>query len=527
MSNKLVHRIWFGGSPVPEAYERYWNAWRRMMPDTEFVTWDEARLDDLPVTRSRRDDVKSAVQLSDIARYELLASEGGTYLDCDILPLRQMDFSGADRLVTCNENDEDDIRSIGFIAAPAGDASLVSAVEKLKTAPLGATYTNVETGPVFFRSVIQDELRLPRQSFYPYSAVEPLSVVFDRDLSETIGIHVWGMSWLDPGGLAYNALRQFGNGDTVSSRTHALALADRLPFASDLLRAIEETRLARAQLARALRAPVFHLVGYNRTIGGWELTGTDPETLAFPTFLEACWQLLTTTPASKIWQVGAADGILVDPLRPILANFDPSCALLEPNPYLFKRLKENYALNERAQMFELAMGENAGEFTLNAVNPEKVETLDLPAWAVGISSFHLDKNALGGLTITAELQRRIEKAVESVRVQKVSPTQLREACGFWPDILIVDAEGDDAEIINAILAQSVYPKIILFEHACMPQEQRERLQSRLGTAYFSHSSEEDTLALRADFYAELAMQAFVDAGRKQFLDRMGLDVIVR
>ena len=44
---------------------------------------------------------------------------------------------------------------------------------------------------------------------------------------------------------------------------------------------------------------------------------------AYFDLLKTCFYLMDTDKAAVIWQIGAADGIIADPLRPLLVNRDP------------------------------------------------------------------------------------------------------------------------------------------------------------------------------------------------------------
>lgn len=84
---RVIHQIWIGGPP-PAACAA-WSAYARRH-DWAYRLWDEAALaaagvtaDPLWIMMRKAGDLPGAV---DIARYHLLAREGGLYLDCDWYP---------------------------------------------------------------------------------------------------------------------------------------------------------------------------------------------------------------------------------------------------------------------------------------------------------------------------------------------------------------------------------------------------------------------------------------------------------
>lgn len=86
---RVIHQIWIGGPP-PAACA-VWSDYARRH-DWSYRLWDERALDAVGITSDplwtmmrKAGDLPGAV---DIARYHLLAREGGLYLDCDWYPAR-------------------------------------------------------------------------------------------------------------------------------------------------------------------------------------------------------------------------------------------------------------------------------------------------------------------------------------------------------------------------------------------------------------------------------------------------------
>lgn len=86
MIPKIIHYCWFGGNPLPEEVKGYMDTWRRHFPDFEIKQWDESNFDvnTLEYTRQAYYAGKYAF-VSDVARLHALVSEGGLYLDTDII----------------------------------------------------------------------------------------------------------------------------------------------------------------------------------------------------------------------------------------------------------------------------------------------------------------------------------------------------------------------------------------------------------------------------------------------------------
>ncbi len=161
---RVIHQIWIGNKPVPAAVA----AWRHHagLQGYQYRLWQEADLarlglPDQPVFAAMlaRGDYPGAV---DVARYAILAAEGGIYLDCDWYPARDdIGFHDLLPLIGLTAWAEDVPRQTGlgglllgnsFIAVPPDhpalhrlNAALPQALELLPEAPAWWS-----TGPLVF-----------------------------------------------------------------------------------------------------------------------------------------------------------------------------------------------------------------------------------------------------------------------------------------------------------------------------------------------------------------------------------------
>jgi FkbM family methyltransferase len=527
MVPRVLHRVWLGPRPIPERYEAYWAAWKRQLPDYELVTWTEREAVRLASVAPLLERAVSPTQQADILRYAVLQAEGGVYMDCDMMPLQWRDWGLEEGLVTCNESTDDDIRSIGFIAAPKGNETFARALSLISATKLGTDAVNFETGPVLFRKAIAAEQRLPDAAFYPYHHEEPFSAIFERDLSATYGIHVWGMSWLGPDALADKARRWMQAGDIGAAEALARTLPAEPP-AADIVEHCRRVRSIRTMLVNAVEERRYaSAVDSGWLCGALIPAPAAPLPSAHPRFLDAAWHLLQQSPASPVWQIGAADGIVADPLRPLLINFDPPGMLVEPNPWIFSRLQQNYRNNARLTLVNAAVAGTAGKAELRAVVPEEVAARALPDWALGLSTFDPSANALGGKTVTTDVQRRLMKATRAVEVQTLTVADLlSQTGGMLPDIVVVDAAGMDTDIVGWLLDAGLRPRIVQLEVACVTEEQIAALKARLPADYVWIDLGEDAALYRRDFLDDLAREAYVEEGRLAHLARYRPDLLV-
>ena len=92
MIPKKIHYIWFGGNPLPPLVEKCIQSWKKFCPDYEIIRWDESNLN-VDKYKFARDayDAKKFAFASDVFRFDILANEGGIYMDVDVELLKPLD----------------------------------------------------------------------------------------------------------------------------------------------------------------------------------------------------------------------------------------------------------------------------------------------------------------------------------------------------------------------------------------------------------------------------------------------------
>ena len=133
MIPKIIHYCWFGGSPLPDDVKAYITTWCENFPDFEIKQWDESNFDvnRLLYTRQAYFARKYAF-VSDVARLYALATDGGLYLDTDILikkpfPEEWFDLEGFGSF------EHDKYVETGLIASSKGGSIISEFLEYYKT----------------------------------------------------------------------------------------------------------------------------------------------------------------------------------------------------------------------------------------------------------------------------------------------------------------------------------------------------------------------------------------------------------
>jgi hypothetical protein len=190
----VLHRIWLGPDPMPEAAVRFGESWVHHHPDWEHRLWGDDDLTQLGIPGEILAAASDPVELADVARFHVLARYGGVYVDTDFECLRPIDplLKGVDAFAAFQRPGE---AATGLLGAmpdhPAFRRAAELVVQTFGRAPLPAS-----SGPPFFTHLLWDfpEVTLfPPELFYPYLWTEPERR--NEDFPDAYAVHHWAMSW--------------------------------------------------------------------------------------------------------------------------------------------------------------------------------------------------------------------------------------------------------------------------------------------------------------------------------------------
>lgn len=159
-------------------------------------------------------------------------------------------------------------------------------------------------------------------------------------------------------------------------------------------------------------------------------------------------------------QVGANDGRMMDPLRKTILASRWRGLALEPVPYLYRQLCQNYReLNGRVQPVNVALAARCGYQTFYHLQDQN-QVFPLPDWANGLGSFRKDVILEHGQRIA-----NIENYLVEIKVPCLNWSALCAQYGVEAlDLVLTDTEGYDFEIIKQIEFDQHRPLLIIYEH---------------------------------------------------------------
>lgn len=86
---KIIHYCWFGDGKIPEENQAYIDEWKTVCPDYQIIKWDESNYDVNKVAFMREAAaVKNWTFIADYARFDIINTYGGVYLDVDVQLLK-------------------------------------------------------------------------------------------------------------------------------------------------------------------------------------------------------------------------------------------------------------------------------------------------------------------------------------------------------------------------------------------------------------------------------------------------------
>jgi FkbM family methyltransferase len=190
-------------------------------------------------------------------------------------------------------------------------------------------------------------------------------------------------------------------------------------------------------------------------------------------------------PSATFIEIGANDGVQEDQLRPLLLSHLWTGVLVEPVPWLFERLRQNYRDKDGLAFENAAISDVDGVVPFFYVAP--TDDQSSPVWS----------DALGSLS-RAEVEQTLAAArdygtkgsgvqfpdlssrIETIDVPSLTFESLCRKHGIDQlDLLLIDAEGYDWEIVRRIDFGRHRPRLLIFENIHLPAEERDQSRGHL------------------------------------------------
>jgi hypothetical protein len=194
---RTLHRVWLGETPMPPQLQGYGEMLAKLHPRWSMRLWTDADLMDLDITADERARSRSAAELSNLVRYEILHRFGGVYLDTDVECRRNLTplLRGIDAFAALEIPGRVGSAVLGSV--PHQPAFARAARLARRTLGTGEHSANAN-GPYLLSLVLEEEpgvAILGAEHFYPYlwKDAEPR----DQSFPYAYAVHRWAGSWMN------------------------------------------------------------------------------------------------------------------------------------------------------------------------------------------------------------------------------------------------------------------------------------------------------------------------------------------
>lgn len=89
---KIIHYVWLGGGEKSDKIKACIESWKKWLPDYQIKEWNESNFDlDFCEFTRKSYDLKKYAYTSDVIRLFALYTEGGIYMDTDVMVYKSLD----------------------------------------------------------------------------------------------------------------------------------------------------------------------------------------------------------------------------------------------------------------------------------------------------------------------------------------------------------------------------------------------------------------------------------------------------
>lgn len=191
-------------------------------------------------------------------------------------------------------------------------------------------------------------------------------------------------------------------------------------------------------------------------------------------FADAC-------PDAVFVEIGANDGVKDDHLRPYILGGRWTGVMVEPVPYVFEKLRANYAGRDGVRFENAAIAETDG--TMPFFHLGEGAAGEDPHWYDEIGSFSRETVLQHARQVPA-----LEERLAETEVPVLTFTSLCERHALdRVDIVVIDTEGYDGRLVRAFPFDRFRPRVLVYEHFHLSRTER------TGTRAHLHSHGYETL----------------------------------
>jgi FkbM family methyltransferase len=192
-------------------------------------------------------------------------------------------------------------------------------------------------------------------------------------------------------------------------------------------------------------------------------------------------------------QIGSNDGSSGDPIQMLVhENARWRGLFVEPVPYLFDRLRANYARRPGLIFENVAINDGSTQ-TFFWIDPKAREDHpEFPDWIEQLGSFNESH-----VHTVPEIAEDLLPYRRSTQVKGCTFQDVLDRCGVTRfDLLHIDTEGYDWEVLRQVDFSRYRPRVVLYEHKCLSEGDKNRAEQHMVAFYSLQDLGGDMFCLR-------------------------------
>ncbi|MDE1901440.1 MAG: FkbM family methyltransferase [Alphaproteobacteria bacterium] len=164
-------------------------------------------------------------------------------------------------------------------------------------------------------------------------------------------------------------------------------------------------------------------------------------------------------------QIGAMDGVTYDPIHKFVVNLGWRGLLVEPIPYLHKKLQDNYKNCEGLIFSETAIADFEGSIEMASLNPATIPEGVFAPGAFGTSTLMPDRGKMAGIGMPADIAQIVKHNTMTTEVPCCRLNTLLARHQITKiDLMVVDVEGADWMVMRQLSLDDYRPRLVYLEY---------------------------------------------------------------
>jgi FkbM family methyltransferase len=200
-------------------------------------------------------------------------------------------------------------------------------------------------------------------------------------------------------------------------------------------------------------------------------------------------------------QIGAMDGVTHDPICKFVIDLGWKGLLVEPIPYLNKKLRQNYANRDGLVFAETAIADFEGRIEMAFIDPDNVKLGVFEPGGFGTSTLMRDRGLLSGKNMPLEAAQIFRQNTTDIEVPCCRLNTLfakHEVAKI--DLMVIDVEGADWMVARQLSLEDYHPRIVYLEYNHLSAYEQiacaEHFRNYGYKIYIEAPSEENFLAVK-------------------------------